>query len=47
LPARSPELNPVENLWQFMRDNWLGNRAFTSHTDILDHCYHAWNTLIN
>jgi hypothetical protein len=22
LPARSPELNPVDNLWQFMRDNW-------------------------
>jgi len=47
LPARSPELNPVENLWQFMRDNWLGNRTFTSYADILDHCCHAWNTLIN
>ena len=23
LPPRSPELNPVENIWQFMRDNWL------------------------
>ncbi|KQP61138.1 hypothetical protein ASF41_22810 [Methylobacterium sp. Leaf111] len=47
LPVRSPELNPVENLWQFMCDNWLGNRAFTYYTDILDHCCHAWNTLIN
>jgi hypothetical protein len=28
LPARSPERNPVENLWQFLRDNWLGNRIF-------------------
>ena len=28
LPPRSPELNPVENIWQFMRDNWLSNRAF-------------------
>ena len=26
LPPRSPELNPVENVWQFMRDNWLSNR---------------------
>jgi hypothetical protein len=25
-PSRSPELNPVENVWQFMRDNWLSNR---------------------
>ena len=27
LPPRSPELNPVENVWQFMRDNWLSNRT--------------------
>ena len=33
-PSRSPELNPVENIWQFMRDNWLSNRVFTSHDDI-------------
>ncbi|WP_409567584.1 IS630 family transposase [Methylobacterium sp. J-030] len=44
LPVRSPELNPVENL---MRDNWIGNRVFTSYADILDHCCHAWNTLID
>ena len=25
LPPKSPELNPVENIWQFMRDNWLSN----------------------
>jgi transposase len=25
LPPKSPELNPVENVWQFMRDNWLSN----------------------
>ena len=23
LPAKCPELNPQENVWQFMRDNWL------------------------
>src|SRR5215210_4843492 len=27
LPARSPELNPVENIWQFLRDNWTSSRA--------------------
>jgi hypothetical protein len=26
LPPRCPELNPVENVWQFMRDNWLSIR---------------------
>ena len=41
LPAKCPELNPVENVWQFMRDNWLSNRIFKSQNDILDHCCFA------
>jgi transposase len=45
LPPRSPELNPVENVWQFMRDNWLSNRVFKSYDDIVDHCCDAWNKL--
>ena len=45
LPAKCPELNPVENVWQFMRDNWLSNRVFKSYDDILDHCCFAWNHL--
>ena len=45
LPAKAPELNPVENVWQFMRENWLSNRIFTSYPDILDHCCAAWNKL--
>lgn len=45
LPPKCPELNPVENVWQFMRGNWLSNRVFTSHDDIVDHCCHAWNKL--
>ena len=47
LPPRCPELNPVENVWQFMRDNWLSNRIFQSHDDIVDHCCFAWNKLID
>lgn len=47
LPSRSPELNPVENLWQFMRDNWLSNRVFASFDDIVDHCAGAWNRLVD
>lgn len=47
LPAKCPELNPVENIWQFMRDNWLSNRAFTSYDNIVDHCCEAWNKLID
>jgi transposase len=47
LPARSPELNPVENVWQFLRDNWLGNRIFATYEAILDQCCDAWNKLTN
>src|SRR6267143_120605 len=43
LPPKCPELNPVENIWQFIRDNWLSNRVFRSYADILEHCCFAWN----
>ena len=45
LPSKAPELNPVENIWQFMRDNWLSNRIFESYDQIVDLCCHAWNKL--
>ena len=47
LPPKCPELNPVENLWQFMRDNWLSNRVFQSYENIVDHCCNAWNELVD
>jgi hypothetical protein len=40
-------LNPVENIWQYIRDNWLSNRIFKSYEDILDHCCYAWNKLVD
>ncbi len=46
LPPKCSELNPVENVWQFLRDNWLSNTIFTSCDDIADHCCNAWNTLV-
>ncbi len=45
-PPRAPELNSQENIWQFMRQNWLSNRVFKSFDNITDHCCYAWNTLI-
>ena len=46
LPSRSPELNPVENIWQYLRANWLSNRVFPTYGDILDAGCQAWNRLI-
>lgn len=45
LPPRSPELNPVENIWQFIRGNWLSNRVFRSYDDIVALSCDAWNRL--
>ncbi len=46
LPPRSLELNPVENVWKYIRDNWLSNRAFKSYDDIVALCCEAWNKLL-
>ncbi len=47
LPPRSPELNPVENVWQFIRQNWLSNRVFKSYDDIVALCCESWNKLMD
>ena len=45
LPSRSPELNPVENIWQFLRANWLSNRVFETYDEIIAAACEAWNKL--
>ena len=46
LPSRSPELNPVENIWQYLRANWLSNRVFDDFDAIIDAACEAWRNLI-
>ncbi len=46
LPPRSPELNPQENIWQYLRQTWLANRIFETDEDILEAACDAWNRLI-
>ena len=43
LPPYAPELNPVENIWQYLRANWLSNSVFETYDDIVDACCNAWN----
>ena len=43
LPAASPELNPVEQVWQHLRRRELSNRCFQNYEEILDGCSTAWN----
>jgi transposase len=43
LPPYSPELNPVERIWHYLRSHWLANSVFTSLAEIMDACETAWN----
>ena len=45
LPPYSPELNPQENVWQYLRQNYLANRVFDTYDAIVDACCEAWNKL--
>lgn len=45
LPPYSPELNPVENIWAWLRGNRLSNRIYDSYDAIVAACCDAWNSL--
>ena len=46
LPRYSPELNPVENVWQYLRQNKLGPRVWPDYDAIVATCCEAWNELM-
>jgi hypothetical protein len=46
LPAKCSELNPVENIWQYLRSNWLSNRVFETYQAIIDAACEAWLRLV-
>jgi DDE superfamily endonuclease len=46
LPSRAPELNPVENIWQYLRSNWLSNRVFETYDAIIEAACQAWHKLL-
>jgi transposase len=43
LPPYSPELNPVETIWHYLRRHWLANSVFINLADITDAGEIAWN----
>jgi DDE superfamily endonuclease len=46
LPSYSPELNPVENVWQYLRQNRLSLRVWPDYDAIVATCCEAWNALM-
>ena len=45
LPAYSPELNPVERLWLYLKERFLSHRIFDDQHAIDEACAKAWNDL--
>jgi transposase len=45
LPPYAPELNSMENVWEYLRSNWLSHKVWNTYDAILDACCDAWNTL--
>ena len=46
LPPYAPELNPTENIWEYLRKNYLALRVFDDYDAIVDACCMAWNDLL-
>lgn len=45
IPPYSPELNPTEHLWEYIRENHFGNKVFDSLDEVETHLTEALNTL--
>ena len=43
LPPYAPELNPIENVWEYLRGNKLAITVFENYDDILHKACQAWN----
>ena len=47
LPPYAPELNPIENVWEYLRANKLAITVFDNYDDIVDKTCEAWNFFAN
>lgn len=45
LPPYSPELNPIERVWGYLRSHYLSNRIYHDYDDLFDQAATAWNKL--
>lgn len=46
LPPYSPELNPVEKLWQHLRERFFSHRVLPNLVAVIDAACNAWNWLV-
>ena len=45
LPPYSPELNPVERVWLYLRERYLSHRLLADYEAVVEACCAAWNAL--
>lgn len=45
LPPYSPELNPIERIWDYLRSHYLSNRIYRDYNELFDKTTAAWNRL--
>ena len=45
IPPHSPELNPAEKPWQYLKDNFLSHLVLNTYEEILEACHRAWNAM--
>lgn len=45
LPAYSPELNPIERLWAYVKSHYLSNRVYADYEHLLEAGTQAWNSI--
>jgi transposase len=46
LPSYGPELNPVENLWQYLRSHYWSNRSYDGYDDLREAAVEAWQKAV-
>jgi hypothetical protein len=47
IPPYTPELNPMENVWDYLRGNKLSHKVWDSYDAIVQACAAAWRFLID
>ena len=45
-PPYSPELNPVENLWHYLKSHYWSNRPYADYDALEEAAMTAWQTAV-
>jgi transposase len=46
LPPYSPELNPIENLWHYLKSHYWSNRNYADYDALEEAAMTAWRTAV-